>query len=286
MDGELHLDDVPIKLELDPNIGDFKGLASDTQEMDSDNQPEFVDRDSDSDYEPKKLDEKTRPKESSKFTSENFVTCNLCTKGYVNVTLLNKHVLEVHGSLSLQKKMRELVSCPLCDKKFTKKGIKDHINRHNPVRKHKCHLCPKSFVRPSGLQKHLDKHAGIRPFPCDICGQTFAQRSHVKSHMNVHSSTKPYQCDICDRRFKSAQGLNGHKMDHTNERPFECKYEGCEKSYKAAAALTSHEMIHTGERAFKCNVCTAEYRYKDSLMQHFVRHHPNDVLPTSISVVR
>ncbi|KAH7907945.1 hypothetical protein BJ138DRAFT_1069585 [Hygrophoropsis aurantiaca] len=61
---------------------------------------------------------------------------------------------------------------------------------------HQCHLCPKSFPRPSGLKTHMNSHTGSKPYKCSVpsCGKTFAVRSNAKRHLRTHG-INPSTCD-------------------------------------------------------------------------------------------
>lgn len=56
---------------------------------------------------------------------------------------------------------------------------------------HTCHICQRSFPRPSGLQVHLNSHNGLKPFTCEFpsCDRKFTVRSNARRHLRTHGVT-------------------------------------------------------------------------------------------------
>lgn len=56
--------------------------------------------------------------------------------------------------------------------------------------KYKCILCFKFYKNKHILKEHMLKHEGIRKYKCNVCDKTFAQQSHLSAHSATHSDVR------------------------------------------------------------------------------------------------
>ncbi|XP_063927353.1 zinc finger protein 235-like [Zophobas morio] len=115
--------------------------------------------------------------------------CHLCDKKFVVNSSLQKHFL-AHSN------QRAFV-CDICKKEYKHKRVMNvHKKRVHGVgeakvpervKRHLCHVCPKSFFDRNKLVKHMCSHTGEKPHMCGICQKKFVDKSYIKPHMKkVH----------------------------------------------------------------------------------------------------
>lgn len=56
--------------------------------------------------------------------------------------------------------------------------------------RHQCPICPNVYKNGSMLKDHILKHQGIRKYKCEVCAKNFAQRTHLTTHMAVHDEKR------------------------------------------------------------------------------------------------
>jgi hypothetical protein len=95
---------------------------------------------------------------------------------------------------------------PIVEEKRKRKSDKSTAQ----VRRHKCQMCDKRFVRPAELKRHETTHTNKREFTCGICDQGFKRVDHYRSHyISIHSE-KRRQCQFCDYKTARKDTLQRH----------------------------------------------------------------------------
>ncbi|XP_015121787.1 zinc finger protein 91 isoform X1 [Diachasma alloeum] len=126
--------------------------------------------------------------------------CKYCSHHFSSADTLQKHLDNVHS--------RDYV-CDICGKATkSRKALHNHQNVHSEA-KFKCNLCPNVYKSGHILKEHLLKHEGIRKYKCDVCDKDFAQQSHLAAHMAVHSE-KRFKCPGCQRAFNRHDNMKIH----------------------------------------------------------------------------
>ena len=69
---------------------------------------------------------------------------------------------------------------------------------HPPVkiRPYSCHICQRSFSKPSRLRVHVTVHGSDDAFTCKICKKPFLRGSQLRRHMEVHSTDRCFECAV------------------------------------------------------------------------------------------
>lgn len=178
---------------------------------------------------------------------------------------------------------------------LSKKFIMNHENSNHqsiltsssqdPVKRHLCPDCPKSFHRSGDLIKHKRTHTGEKPFVCLHCSRAFGDSSSLSAHKRIHTGERPYQCLDCGKRFSVSSSLIKHRRIHTGERPYRC--EICGRTFSDNSSYSAHRKrsqrcvpgasnvfpIHKSTRSRKKNLTSltniAHIKLNDEFYGHF-----------------
>ncbi|XP_044727341.1 zinc finger protein OZF-like [Chrysoperla carnea] len=170
------------------------------------------------------------------------VACHICGKSVV------KHYLKGHLSTHEE---RDKLTCDMCSKTFMNHTtLTNHIKSvHNQTRErnHLCNICGYALLSAADLQKHLSIHSNERPYSCDRCNKTFRREDHLRDHIKtVHLNQRKFQCKYCPQAFSRKKTLVHHERRHTGEKPHKC--EVCDKRFIQITALKIHSKTHTNSK--------------------------------------
>ena len=187
-------------------------------------------------------------------------------------------------------KMKRSELCEMCEKYFTKKGMKLHMARYHkdedgapkkqkkekkknpPLKKlFTCGFCEKKFSHLASMKVHEKVHLGGKPHQCDMCEAKFSNKFDLFAHEKTHSALRPHKCDECTETFKTAESLRFHKLIHVESQPNICRF--CKKCFKNKNQLDLHERVHTGEKPFKCTQCDLCFETASKLTRHITGTH-------------
>ncbi|XP_036960540.1 telomere zinc finger-associated protein isoform X2 [Acanthopagrus latus] len=286
------------EVEEEDDVGDFEGIAEDTDE-------EYVPIEEPSSLSPststvrKRKAQKTDKNENGEAVGEDSrkdsVQCPICDKSFKS-----KYYLKVHnrrhtgerpfGCVKCGKRyfrkenlliheVRDCAkvqtyTCVTCSATFGgKEELRVHVVSHTGDMPHKCTTCPEQFMHKKNLTNHMMKvHGYPKPHACPQCPKTFLTRTELRVHEAAkHRGEKPFVCEECGHRASSRNGLQMHiKAIHRNERPFVCNL--CGHAFSQKNNLNMHLRIHSGERPYQCHLCGKTFRTQASLDKHNRTH--------------
>uniref|UniRef100_A0AAZ3P130 C2H2-type domain-containing protein n=1 Tax=Oncorhynchus tshawytscha TaxID=74940 RepID=A0AAZ3P130_ONCTS len=176
--------------------------------------------------------------------------CWECGKGFINITTLRNHMLNVHS------KPEDKHSCSQCDKSYgEKRALVSHVKICHAGVRYPCTYCGKLFLSMSSLTRHDLIHTQERPFKCteSECGKGFRSPKELRVHMRYHTGERPYKCKICGKGFTQNCYITRHMRTHTGEKPYPCSV--CGRNFSDLRVRKRHMMTHTGEKPYKCLKC-------------------------------
>lgn len=134
--------------------------------------------------------------------------CVECLERFSSRAQLTYHTRSVHTG---ERPFR----CEVCDKGYiTKSDLNRHAHIHAGDRSFKCDDCGKSFTAKSTLAVHKNIHTGEKQFQCEVCGGTFTSKSALKYHRSIHAGEWLFSCEDCPKRVRSKQHLAVHRDKH------------------------------------------------------------------------
>lgn len=145
--------------------------------------------------------------------------CRLCRK-VIPKSSFNHHI-ETHSE--------EFVSCEVCSRQFSnKRCLKVHILTHSEDKPFHCDQCPETFISKRCLEYHKRFHGEKleKTFKCEYCFTTLCSEFSLKNHIQRKHSVSAI-CEICKVECQTKELLKEHIKSSHN--PFECSV--CSKSF-------------------------------------------------------
>ena len=104
--------------------------------------------------------------------------CTKCDKRFVNKASLKRHMQLHTGQFKFY--------CDICRKGYSDvTHYNDHTRIHEGLKYH-CEYCAKPYATKKRYQYHLSVHTGNYRFTCNVCGKGYNEKldfdKHVKSH--------------------------------------------------------------------------------------------------------
>lgn len=139
--------------------------------------------------------------------------CPHCPEIFVSYYDRSEHMVKEHNEAPI------LYPCNACNKTYKKKfELNRHIKHHHLQQKnYLCDKCNAKFFSKRGLADHLTRHNGGEMCACDVCGRTFTRLRTLKEHMKLHESDKRFQCEVCNKTFMQKCSLKSHVRLHQDD---------------------------------------------------------------------
>ena len=195
--------------------------------------------------------------------------CKLCIKTYFPYLLTFQLHIKTHNG---KEPMKKPFKCDDCGNDY--KRISE-LNRHKVVHsnrsdKFKCTYrnCEFTYSTRWDLKNHLEVHRGIRRHKCKACGLGFSEKRLLNVHQTVHFEDRSFACDICNSTFSHHRLLKAHQYKHVNQEKFKC--DECDYTTGIKHSLTVHKERHDKKRGchFECERCTQVLASQRFLEKH------------------
>lgn len=231
-------------------------------------------------------------------------SCDLCSKTFITVYFLTKHLLRhlnktvVCNQCNLECKSKFCLlehvkanhldketncsSCEVCGRAFTDERKKEkHRETHS---KRQCSICNKIFVSQKYYNSHLQRHMTRFKLThrkaretCSFCESECLTKNKLSVHVNkVHLQIKPYSCDMCERKFYTKFNLTNHKKLHSLKSKEKCEF--CGANMKCRRDLVIHVRRHMGFRPHACFLCIEAFYSERELNCHMNKLHGGKVI--------
>ncbi|CAH1983472.1 unnamed protein product [Acanthoscelides obtectus] len=231
-------------------------------------------------------------KHVAKHNSQMPFACANCDSVFKSKILLDNHVIRKHAE-SVASVSSKILECRFCDyKTVIKRYLTGHLLIHSDNKVsdlHVCKHCNASFKAKQSLLDHiLKKHPDFsgtvshKIYECVHCDFKTTRMASFKTHMAKYSE-KLFACINCEAAFKSKMLLDNHvirkhvdSIASVSSEIYECTF--CDYKTSLKHYLTGHMIKHTNAKASGvhiCQHCNMSFKAKQSLLNHFLKQHPN-----------
>jgi len=196
--------------------------------------------------------------------------CHFCTKTFISIYGLNKHVETKHANEHLEEFGGEKFECQTCGKNFK---ILQHLELHTKWHESAKGAAPKA--RPGAGPR------GNGDLSCHACGKTYSSIQNLKLHVrSVHEGRKDWECteeiEVDDETFETGEVID----EKTGQVLVEAKaipkiFVKCGKQFTTKQQLQKHNrVVHEciKDQVF-CEICGKKYATKYVLKGHMETKH-------------
>ena len=220
------------------------------------------------------------------------IKCNKCDSIYKENLSLRIHYTNHHGENSTKFK------CKFCNEGFASLISRNHHirSKHPEEDPNKCHLCKKTFSKPSNLTKHMITHLkksfeepkSDKPFKCNgkDCNQSYGSKPHLIRHLLECQAPEVIKdisiqlrlkCEICDLPFECKQGLARHvDREHRSSSSKTYKCGTCDVTFTSIITRNNHMRLKHPKvncHSCICQICKKTFARSDNLKKHLKNVH-------------
>jgi DNA-directed RNA polymerase subunit RPC12/RpoP len=179
--------------------------------------------------------------------------CQVCGKGFPNVSSLSKHST-VHSKV-------KLFQCDVegCGKSYIRSfQLLLHKKAVHEGVKYECDECGRRFNNKSSMLRHIKVvHLEEKNYKCAKCGVLFAIKGNLTNHIKtVHDKIRAFKCEHCGKSFGVASNRKAHvESVHLNIR-YPCSWPDCDWTTNQKGLVKYHRRrAHTQEWSLECQLC-------------------------------
>lgn len=184
---------------------------------------------------------------------------------------VNKHKLNENGG------DQGKYVCKICNKTFPNKSRLSYHRKYHTEKKHKCHLCDKSFWVNSFLVRHLKTHRNEYELMCEVCGKGFQYHNNLREHMKKHTGAK-ITCNICNLRLRRSS-LNRHlrtvhvACEGTIESTYRARNFHFRRILRPKTDKCKRKKISNKEKYYSCKICNIQFERFKFILEHNKEFH-------------
>ena len=220
------------------------------------------------------------------------IKCNKCDSMYMENLSLRNHYNRHHGKNSM------VFGCKFCDEGFVSLISRNHHIRtkHPNEDPNQCHLCKKTFSKPSNLTKHMKIHLKEpfekpkidKPFKCNRkgCDQSYGSKQNLIRHFLKCQAPKvtekplrqaKLKCEICHLLFEYKVGLTRHvEREHNSSSAKIYKCGSCDVTFTSIITRNNHMRLKHPDvncHSCVCQICKKTFARSDNLKKHLKNVH-------------